>query len=149
MGVLPDAGRGGRGVEWRSISTPNNCTSVQVEDFKLAPIIVELERVFQHRNMRGHAEKLARFKAGYEAQRERLARLRDKPWTSETVLELAAVYQVAPFAERYPVAPNDGRCTSCRADIAGRDAAPVCAKFADRTLYECRKCARRFVRLKG
>lgn len=119
-----------------------------MDNFSLGPVIVELERIFREKNMRGHAEKLARFKTGYRAQLQKMSGLRDKPWTSETVLELAAVYQVQPFAERYPVAPEDGRCPLCRAPTAGRDAAPVVAMFADRTLYECRSCTRRFVRIK-
>jgi len=120
-----------------------------VHDFKLEPVVLELERIFREKGMRGHAAKLAKFKAGYRAQLEKLATMRDKPWTSETVLELAAVYQVAPFTKRYPVVPDDKRCPFCRADLAGNNAAPVCAMFADRSLYECRQCARRFLRLKS
>jgi hypothetical protein len=103
--------------------------------------------VFREQNMRTHAAKLARFAAGYQAQRRKLATTRDKPWTSETVLELAAVYQIPPFADRYPIAHADGRCPHCRADVGGRTAAPVCEMYVDRTVYECRKCAKRFVRL--
>jgi uncharacterized protein with PIN domain len=71
----------------------------------------------------------------------------DAPWTSETLLEPAAAYQVAPFADRYPIAPNDGRCPHCRAEIAGKSAAPVCGVFADRALHACRKCGGRFLRI--
>lgn len=124
-------------------------TGAASDSFSLGPVIVELERIFREKNMQGHATKLAKFKAGYRAQLEKIATMRDKPWMSETVLELAAVYQVQPFAERYPLAPDDGRCPFCRADVAGRDAAPVVAMFADRTLYECRKSSRRFVRSRG
>lgn len=114
--------------------------------FSLAPVIAELERAFQ--KMPAYSAKLAQFKAGYLAQQQRLARMRDdRPWTSETLLELAAVYGVAPFADRYPVAPSDGRCVHCRAEVAGKSAAPVVSVFADRNLHACRKCGGRFVRM--
>lgn len=103
--------------------------------------------MFRERSMRRHSEKLARFKAGYQAQRQKLAGARDKPWTSETILEVASVYQIPPLENRYPLAPKDGRCPHCRAEIAGRESAPVCGMYADRTVYECRKCTRRFVRI--
>ena len=116
--------------------------------FSLEPVIAELERVFRDGKMPAYAAKLAAFKAGYQAQQQRLARMReDRPWTSETLLELAAVYQVAPFTDRYPVAPSDGRCVHCRAEVAGKSAAPVVGVFADRALHACRKCSGRFVRV--
>jgi hypothetical protein len=57
--------------------------------------IQELERLFRERQMRTQLAELARFKAGYEAQRKKLAGAVDKPWTSETMLELAAVCVLA------------------------------------------------------
>lgn len=115
-----------------------------MEDFSLAPVIVELERLFREGGMRTQAAKLAAFKAGYERQRQRLAGVADKAWTSETVLELAAVYGIKPFANRYPLAPNDGRCPHCRAEIRS---APVVGIYADRSVCSCRKCSGRFVRM--
>jgi hypothetical protein len=115
----------------------------------LAPVIAELERVFRAGNMKAYVAKLAAFKADL-AQQQRLARMReDRQWTSETVLELAAVYQLAPFADKYPLAPQDGRCVHCRAEVAGKSAAPVCGVFADRAVHACRKCGGRFVRISG
>lgn len=118
------------------------------ETFSLAPLILDLERVFRDGGMKAYAAKLAAFKAGYQSQQDRLARMReDRPWTSETLLEFAAVYQLAPFAERYPMAPNDGRCVHCRAEVAGKSAAPVVNVYADRNLHACRRCGGRFVRM--
>jgi hypothetical protein len=71
-----------------------------------------------------------------------------RPWTSEDLIELAAVYQLDPFGDgRYPLAPNDGRCPHSRAEVAGKSAAPVARVYADRNLHSCRKCSERFVRI--
>lgn len=113
-------------------------------DFSLEPILLVLEGVFRERKMSGHLARLHAFRKGYAAQRQRLAGVQSKPWTSETVIELARVYQVPPFENDYPIAPNDGRCPHCRAHVAS---APTCAMFADRSVCSCRKCARRFVRI--
>ncbi|MDB4988284.1 MAG: hypothetical protein JWN04_3462, partial [Myxococcaceae bacterium] len=89
------------------------------------------------------------FKTGYRAQLAKIETIRERPFTSETVIELAAVFHVEPFADRYPIAPDEKRCPWCRVDLAGRNAAPLCGVFADRTLYEWRSCSKRFLRVKS
>jgi hypothetical protein len=115
-----------------------------VDDFSLDPILMTLGSVFRERKMAGHLAKLETFRKGYLAQRQRLAGVQNRAWTSETVIELARVYQVPPFEHDYPVAPNDGRCPHCRAEVR---TAPTVAVFADRTVLTCRKCSGRFVRV--
>lgn len=114
------------------------------DDFSLEPILTTLDGVFRSRGMAGHLAKLATFRKGYDAQRKRLAGVPNKTWTSETVIELARVYQIPPFERDYPVAPNDGRCPHCRAEVR---TAPTVAVLADRSVCSCRKCSGRFVRL--
>lgn len=122
------------------------------DGFKWAPVIAALARVFGQHGMGTHAEKLARFRAGYEAQTRRLQPMgRERPWTSEELVELvelASVFHVPPFERRYPAVPDDKRCPFCRVDLAGRNAAPVAGVFADRTLHECRQCSKRWVLMK-
>lgn len=118
-----------------------------VDDFSLSPLLGQLAQIFRERGLTSQLARLEAFAAGYRKQHERIARMRDKPYTSETIMELAAVYQLAPFANRYPLAPNDGRCPHCRAEIAGRSAAPVAHVYGDRNVHSRRACKGRFVRL--
>jgi hypothetical protein len=91
--------------------------------------------------------RLTAFREGYARQCQKLAGVQNKPWTSETILELARVYGVEPFKDMYPVAPNDGRCPHCRAEVRSAPVAPVAGIYADRSVCSCRKCSARFVRL--
>ncbi|MDB4971785.1 MAG: hypothetical protein JWN48_126 [Myxococcaceae bacterium] len=121
------------------------------DEFRWASVIAKLERVFAELGMRSHAERLARFKAAYERQSKQLEadpRGRARPWTTEDLVKLASVFHVEPFAKLIPLVPDDKRCPYCRTELAGRNAAPVVDVYMDRTLYQCRKCARRWLLMK-
>lgn len=116
------------------------------DGFKWTPVITALARVFAEHGMRTHAEKLARFRAGYDAQTRRLEPMgRERPWTSEELIEMASVFHIPPFERRYAMVPDDKRCPYCRVELTGRNAAPVAGVFVDRTLHECRKCSKRWL----
>lgn len=114
------------------------------DDFRWRPVLARLSREFEARNMRAFMTSLERFRAGYEAQLKRLASMRFPPWTSETVLELAARFQVPPFQEFYLIAPKDGRCPHCRVDLS-KEGPVTEAVMADRTLLACRACGKRWL----
>jgi hypothetical protein len=97
---------------------------MRVDDFSLAPLLGQLAQIFRERGLTSQLARLEAFAAGYRKQSDRIARMRDAPYTSETIIELAAIYQMEPFADRYPLAPNDGRCPHCRAEIAGEAQRP-------------------------
>ncbi|MDB4984927.1 MAG: hypothetical protein JWN04_105 [Myxococcaceae bacterium] len=118
------------------------------DDFTWADVIAELERAFAERKMRGHLELLAKFKARYDVQRRRLSGMSRPPWTTENLVGLAASFQIAPFADLYPVAPRDNRCPFCRADLSAREVATVRAVYPDRTLHACKHCHGRWLVLK-
>jgi len=118
------------------------------DDFRWAAVIAELERVFRTRNMRDHLELLLRFKERYDRQSRKLSGMSRPPWTTESLVELAAVFQVEPFTDMYPVAPQDRRCPHCRADLSPREVATVRAVFSDRTLHSCKHCTGRWLVLK-
>lgn len=120
-----------------------------VSEFRWAPVLADLARAFAERGMRAHAEKLAAFKARYEAQQRKLEPLGSRrPWTTEDLVRHAAALQIAPFAGIIPIVPDDKRCPFCRAETTGRNAAPVVELYADRTMHECRRCSRRWLHLK-
>ena len=115
------------------------------EFFRWAPVIDALETTFRRLNMTRHAEQLARFKAGYYAQRRKLEATPRPPWTTENIVELASAFHIPPFEKRYAMVPDDKRCPYCRVELAGRNTAPVVSVFVDRTLHECRKCSGRWL----
>jgi hypothetical protein len=119
------------------------------DDFRWATLIVELEREFAKRNMRDHLALLARFKDGYDRQSRRLAGMPRPPWTTEMLVELAAIFQLAPFHEFYPVVPRDNRCPHCRADLSSREVQTIRAVLADRQLHGCKHCGGRWLVLKA
>jgi len=116
-----------------------------VSDFQWATVIAELEREFAKRELRDHLRSLARLKAGYERQVVRLGGMPRPPWTTERIVELASVFQVAPFADRYPVAARDGLCPHCRANLRPRDGIAIRAVIGERTLLECKRCDGRWL----
>jgi hypothetical protein len=118
-------------------------------DFTWGPVIAELERAFRVRGMRNHLGLLQQFRTGYERQARKLSGMARPPWTTESLVELAACFQIAPFAEMYPVLPGDRRCPQCRADLSAREVATVRAVFADRTLHSCKHCGGRWLVLKA
>lgn len=115
------------------------------EDFRWGPLLAELERSLAARDLRGHLAGLAVFRSGYDRQSRRLGGMARPPWTSEMIVELAAVFQLAPFTDYYTVAPRDGRCPHCRAMLAGRDAWVVRAVLAERAIHACRTCGGRWL----
>jgi hypothetical protein len=116
-----------------------------IDDFQWAPVLTALERELQARNLRDHLKLLEHFKRGYERQVRRLGGMPRPPWTTEIIVELAAVFRLEPFTGYYPDAPADGRCPHCRAMLAGRDAFRVRATLADRSLHACRRCGGRWL----
>jgi hypothetical protein len=118
------------------------------EDFSWGPVLAALERALQTRGLRDHLAQLATFSAGYEKQRRRLGGMARPPWTTEMIVELAAVFQLAPFADFYVPAPRDGRCPHCRAMLAGRDAWTVRAVVGERAIHACRTCGGRWLVIK-
>jgi hypothetical protein len=118
------------------------------DDFRWATLIADLEREFAKRNMRDHLALLARFKDGYERQSRRLAGMPRPPWTTEMLVELAAIFQLPPFQEFYPVVPRDKRCPHCRADLSSREVQTIRAVLSDRSLHGCKHCGGRWLVLK-
>lgn len=116
-----------------------------IEDFRWGPVLVALERELRSRDLRDHLKLLEHFRGGYERQRRRLGGMPRPPWTTEIIVELAAVFRLEPFTAYYPDAPRDGRCPHCRALLAGRDAFTVRATLAERALHACRKCGGRWL----
>ena len=58
--------------------------------------------------MRSHAQKLAAFKARYEAQRTKRDALGSRrPWTTEDVVQHAAALHISPFAGMVPIVADD------------------------------------------
>jgi hypothetical protein len=120
-----------------------------VNDFQWGPLIQELDRVLRERDMRDHLKLLAHFRAGYERQVRKLSGMSRPPWTTAMIVELAAIFQLPPFQEYYAVAPRDGRCPHCRADLSGKEVATVRAALPDRTLHSCKHCRGRWLVLKA
>lgn len=111
-------------------------------------MIAELELELRKRNMREQLARLADFSVGYERQSRRLMGLALPPWTTEMLVELAAMFQLPPVASYYPVLPRDNRCPHCRADLSGREVATIRAAISDRTLHGCKHCSGRWLVLR-
>ncbi|HEX5661209.1 MAG TPA: hypothetical protein VFX59_28655 [Polyangiales bacterium] len=115
------------------------------EDFRWGPLLAELERNLAGRGLRAHLAALAAFRSGYERQVRKLGGMARPPWTTEMIVELAAVFRLAPFEDYYVLAPRDGRCPHCRAPLAGRDAWVVRAVLSERAIHACRTCGGRWL----
>lgn len=118
------------------------------DDFQWGPLIAELERELGKRKLERPLARLAEFKAGYERQSRKLSGMARPPWTTEMLIELAAMFQLHPVANYYPVLPRDNRCPHCRADLSGREIATIRAALSDRALHGCKYCSGRWLVLK-
>ena len=95
-----------------------------------------------------YPEALRRFAVTYAQRQRKLSGMARPPWTTEILVELAACFQLPPFADYYAVVPRDNRCPHCRADLSSRDVATVRGVFPDRTLHACKHCNGRWLVLK-
>jgi hypothetical protein len=118
------------------------------DDFTWGPVLQALEGELRARGMRGHLELLVQFRRRYDRAARRLHGMSRPPWTTETIVELAACFQLPPFADYYPVAPRDNRCVHCRADLSSREVATVRAVLPDRVLHSCKHCGGRWLVLR-
>jgi hypothetical protein len=118
------------------------------DDFRWAPLIAALERELRKRSLDKHLARLAEFSRTYERESRRLMGMSRPPWTTEMLVELAAIFQLRPVADYYPVLPRDNHCPHCRADLSGREVATIRAALSDRALHGCKHCSGRWLVLK-
>jgi hypothetical protein len=116
-----------------------------VDDFAWGPLIEALERELRARDMTEHLALLAPFRARYARESRRLQGLARPPWTTETLVELAACFQIAPFDDYYPVAAHSRACPHCQADLSGREVATTRAVLPGRRLHSCKHCHGRWL----